>query len=71
MQISLLQVILKLKTNNLNIKGKVKWDCDIKPLIKQPEINISTLKLDNKRTINYKPNQKEVNYYACPKMQAQ
>ena len=58
---------LRLKCNPLNIKGKVKWDCDIKPISSPPDVNISNLKLANKRTLNFNGIQHGVPLFACPK----
>ena len=58
---------LNLKLNDINLKRKTKWDCDIRPLSQPPNVNSTTLQQANKRTLNSQPSDKQLNFYACPK----
>ena len=58
---------LKLRVNDLNLKGKAKWDCDIRTLEKTPDIDRNSLSLANKRTLEIQTGNGQLSFNACPK----
>ena len=57
---------INLKINDLNIKGKVKWDCDIQSLHPPPDLQaLCDLDINKRPNINLKINN-TVQMHACP-----
>ena len=51
---------VKLKINEISIKGKVKWDCDLQPISQPIDVSIANLKIANKQTLNFNSDHGEI-----------